>query len=107
MLHQPADATSAGIATVFQDLALVEDLDVATNMFLGQTPRKGPFVDRRRMERETRGFLDELKVTVSSVRAPVGMLSGGQRQMIAIARAMRAGSPVVLLDEPTAGARRP
>jgi ABC-type sugar transport system ATPase subunit len=102
VLHQPADATAAGIATVFQDLALVEVLDVATNIFLGQTPRRGPFVDRRRMERESRSFLDELNVTVSSVRAPVGMLSGGQRQMIAIARAMRTGSPVVLLDEPTA-----
>lgn len=100
--HSPADARSAGIATVFQELALVEVLDVATNMFLGQLPRRGPFVDRRRIERESREFLDELKVTVSSVRTQVGMLSGGQRQIVAIARAMRTGGRIILLDEPTA-----
>ncbi|WP_395640492.1 ATP-binding cassette domain-containing protein [Pseudolysinimonas sp.] len=100
--QMPTDARTAGIATVFQDLALVEVLDVATNMFLGQIPRRGPFADRKRMERESRAFLDELKVTVSSVRSEVGMLSGGQRQMIAIARALRTGGRIVLLDEPTA-----
>jgi ABC-type sugar transport system ATPase subunit len=100
--HAPSDAKDAGIATVFQDLALVEVLDVATNLFLGQVPRRGPFVDRRRMERESRAFLDELNVTVANVRTPIGMLSGGQRQIVAIARAMRTGGKVVLLDEPTA-----
>jgi ABC-type sugar transport system ATPase subunit len=100
--QMPTDARAAGIATVFQDLALVEVLDVATNMFLGQIPRRGLFADRKRMERESRAFLDELKVTVSSVRSEVGMLSGGQRQMIAIARALRTGGRIVLLDEPTA-----
>jgi ABC-type sugar transport system ATPase subunit len=98
----PAEARRTGIATVFQDLALVEVLDVATNMFLGQFPRRGWFVDRAAMEAESRAFLDRLGVTVSSVRSEVGMLSGGQRQIIAIARAMRAGGKVVLLDEPTA-----
>ena len=98
----PAAAREAGIATVFQELALVEVLDVATNMFLGQFPRRGPFVNRRAMESESRAFLDELGVTVSSVRTEVGMLSGGQRQMVAIARAMRSGGDIVLLDEPTA-----
>ncbi|KRE64389.1 MULTISPECIES: ATP-binding cassette domain-containing protein [unclassified Arthrobacter] len=100
--HAPSDAKDAGIATVFQDLALVEVLDVATNLFLGQVPRRGPFVDRRKMERESRAFLDELNVTVANVRTPIGMLSGGQRQIVAIARAMRTGGRVVLLDEPTA-----
>jgi ABC-type sugar transport system ATPase subunit len=98
----PAAARDAGIATVFQDLALVEVLDVATNMFLGQLPRRGPFVARGEMEKASRAFLDDLGVTVSSVRTEVGMLSGGQRQMIAIARAMRSGGQVALLDEPTA-----
>lgn len=101
-LQSPADARVAGIATVFQDLALVEVLDVATNMFLGQIPRRGLFADRRRMETESREFLDELNVTVSSVRTQIGMLSGGQRQIIAIARAVRTGGHIVILDEPTA-----
>lgn len=100
--RSPADARAAGIATVFQDLALVEVLDVATNMYIGQLPRRGWFVDRGRMERETRSFLNELKVTVKSVRTPMGMLSGGQRQIVAIARAMRTGANIILLDEPTA-----
>jgi ABC-type sugar transport system ATPase subunit len=101
-LRNPADARDAGVATVFQDLALVEVLDVATNMFLGQFPRRGWFVDRKAIETQSRAFLDELGVTVASVRTEVGMLSGGQRQIVAIARAMRTGAHVVLLDEPTA-----
>ena len=100
--HSPADARAAGVATVFQDLALVEVLDVATNMYIGQLPTKRGFVDRAQMERGTRELLDSLKVTVRSVKTPIGMLSGGQRQIVAIARAMRTGSSVVLLDEPTA-----
>jgi ABC-type sugar transport system ATPase subunit len=101
--QNPAQARQAGIATVFQDLALVEVLDVATNMFIGQFPRKRRiFVDRKAIERESRQFLDELNATVPSVRTPIGMLSGGQRQIIAIARAVRTGADVVLLDEPTA-----
>jgi ABC-type sugar transport system ATPase subunit len=98
----PADARDAGVATVYQDLALVEVLDVAENMFLGQFPGRGPFVDRKRMVRETQEFLSSLNVTVADVHTPIGMLSGGQRQIIAIARAIRLGAATVLLDEPTA-----
>jgi ABC-type sugar transport system ATPase subunit len=102
VLPTPADARRAGVATVFQDLALVECLDVATNMYVGQLPMRGWFVDRRKMETDARRLLDDLAVTVKSVRTPIGMLSGGQRQIVAIARGLRAGASVVLLDEPTA-----
>ena len=102
LLATPASARGAGIATVFQDLALVECLDVSTNMFIGQFPKKGWFVDRKRMDFESRKFLDDLKVTVSDVHTQIGMLSGGQRQIVSIARAVRIGADVVLLDEPTA-----
>jgi ABC-type sugar transport system ATPase subunit len=101
-LATPSDAQRAGVATVYQDLALVEVLDVATNMFIGQVPTRYGFVDRRRMVRESERFLRSLDVTVASVHTPIGMLSGGQRQIIAIARALRLGAATVLLDEPTA-----
>jgi ABC-type sugar transport system ATPase subunit len=100
--HNPGDANRSGIAAVTQDLALIECLDVATNMFIGQTPSRWGLVDRKRMRREAEGFLRSVKATVSDVTVPVGLLSGGQRQMVAIARAMRTGAPMILMDEPTA-----
>jgi ABC-type sugar transport system ATPase subunit len=98
-----ADAHAHGIAVVYQDLALVECLDISTNMALGNLPRRfGLILDRRRMERDASAVLTELNVRVGKVRTPVGLLSGGQRQVVAIARAVRMDKPIMLLDEPTA-----
>lgn len=91
-----------GIAVVYQDLALVECLDIATNLALGRLPRRFGLIDRKRMRRDARKVLEDLKVRVTDVTTPVGLLSGGQRQIIAIARAVRLDQPLVLLDEPTA-----
>ena len=98
-----ADAQEHGVSVVYQDLALVECLDIAHNMALGNLPRKfGIVLDRRRMERDAAQVLRDLKVPVGNVRTPVGLLSGGQRQVVAIARAVRMDKPIILLDEPTA-----
>ncbi|WP_432979528.1 ATP-binding cassette domain-containing protein [Dactylosporangium sp. CA-233914] len=102
-VRSAADAQEHGIAVVYQDLALVECLDIAHNMALGNLPRKfGIVLDRRRMEREAAQVLKDLKVRVGNVRTPVGLLSGGQRQVVAVARAVRMDKPIMLLDEPTA-----
>ncbi|WP_249998510.1 ATP-binding cassette domain-containing protein [Actinoplanes sp. M2I2] len=102
-VNSAATARKHGIAVVYQDLALVECLDIAHNMALGNLPRKfGIVLDRRRMEREAAEVLRDLKVRVGNVRTPVGLLSGGQRQVVAVARAVRTDRPIMLLDEPTA-----
>ena len=102
-IRSAAEAQERGIAVVYQDLALVECLDIAHNMALGNLPRRlGIVLDRRRMEREAAQVLKDLKVRVGNVRTPVGLLSGGQRQVVAIARAVRMDKPIILLDEPTA-----
>ncbi|MEV4419256.1 ATP-binding cassette domain-containing protein [Patulibacter sp. NPDC049589] len=99
----PGDATHLGIAVVYQDLALCDNLDVVANLHLGRETRRGLFMDEIAMEREARSLLDSLAVrTLRSVRAEVGMLSGGQRQTVAIARAMTGDPKMVILDEPTA-----
>jgi ABC-type sugar transport system ATPase subunit len=98
----PADAAAAGIATVYQDLALVDTRDVAANLYLGREFRRGPFVDRRRGIREARRVVDEMEIKLPSVKVPVGVLSGGQRQAIAVARTIVRGANIVIMDEPTA-----
>ncbi len=96
-------SSKLGVAVVYQDLALVECLDIATNMALGTAPRKFGFVlDRRAMVSQAATVLRDLNVRVGDVKTPVGLLSGGQRQIVAVARAMRLDKPIILLDEPTA-----
>jgi ABC-type sugar transport system ATPase subunit len=102
-IHTPRDATHYGIATVYQDLALCDNLDIVQNMYLGREDTKMGLLDEITMELETTKTLKELSVsTVKSVRQVVGSLSGGQRQAVAVARAVMTSSKLVILDEPTA-----
>ena len=102
-IDSPNHALQLGISTVFQDLALVNQRDVANNMFLGQEPRRYLFlVDRPRMVREARVAIERLRVGLPDVRSKVGSLSGGQRQAVAVARAWLQGGMITLFDEPTA-----
>ncbi len=102
-ITSPAAASALGIEFVYQDLALADNLDITQNMFLGRELRRGPFLLDGAMERKARETLTGLSVrTVSSVRQLVASLSGGQRQTVAIAKAVLWNSRVVFLDEPTA-----
>jgi D-xylose transport system ATP-binding protein len=107
-IKSPQDAAALGIATVYQDLALCDNLDVVANLFLGrELISNGPGalarqLDEIRMEHRTRDLLRHLAVTIPSLRSEVGTLSGGQRQQVAVARSLLGEPKVVLLDEPTA-----
>ncbi len=102
-IHSPKEAANLGIEVVYQDLALADNLDVVQNMFLGRERGSRWLMDESSMEKAARETLASLSVrTVKSVRTPVAALSGGQRQTVAIAKAVLWDSKVVLLDEPTA-----
>jgi simple sugar transport system ATP-binding protein len=106
-ISDPLQARQLGIEMVYQDLALVNKLNVASNVFLGRevmSQRLGRIgvMNRRHMERETERLLDRLKIDISSVRLDVESLSGGQRQTVAIARATAFDAKVIIMDEPTA-----
>jgi ABC-type sugar transport system ATPase subunit len=102
-LHGPRDAEALGITTIYQDLALADNLDIVQNMFLGHEPLRNRMLDEPKMELAARKTLDELHVTtVRSIRQPVASLSGGQRQSVAVAKAVMSQAKLVIMDEPTA-----
>ncbi len=102
-IHTPREADELGITTVYQDLALCDNLDIVQNMYLGHEVTKVGLLNEISMELETKKLLNDLSVfTVQSVRQLVGSLSGGQRQAIAVARAVMRDAKLVIMDEPTA-----
>jgi len=102
-IHGPKDAAKLGIEVVYQDLALCDNLDVVQNMYLGREVNKFQILNEAVMEFSTSETLRSLAVTtIRSVRQPVATLSGGQRQSVAVAKAVQWNSKLVILDEPTA-----
>ncbi|MER6303383.1 ATP-binding cassette domain-containing protein [Kitasatospora sp. NPDC001539] len=101
-IDRPNDAQTLGVATVYQDLALCDNLDVVGNLFLGRELKSFGMLDEVAMEKRARELLDTLSIRIPSVRIPIAALSGGQRQVVAIARALVGDPKIVILDEPTA-----
>src|SRR4051795_4044556 len=102
-IHGPKDAARLGIEVVYQDLALCDNLDVVQNMYLGREANRWQVLTESPMEAKTQETLASLRVTtIRSIRQPVATLSGGQRQSVAVARAVMWNSRLVILDEPTA-----
>ena len=104
-IRNPQDSTDLGIGMIYQDLALFNNFDVAKNIFVGRERTRGPFnvvLDKKRMYREAEELIRELKVDIKSPRQSVLTMSGGQRQMVACARAIAFESKILIMDEPTA-----
>ncbi|MEW2047682.1 ATP-binding cassette domain-containing protein [Streptomyces sp. NBC_00377] len=101
-INRPHDAQGLGVATVYQDLALCDNLDVVGNLYLGRELLRRGVIDEVSMEKNARELLSTLSIRIPSVRIPIASLSGGQRQVVAIARALIGDPKVVILDEPTA-----
>jgi D-xylose transport system ATP-binding protein len=105
-ISNPRDAKALGVETVYQDLALADNLDIASNLFLGREICHGglarPFLSVRRMEKEAASLLSRLKINIPNIKQRVHNMSGGQRQCVAIARSVYFNARVIILDEPTA-----
>lgn len=104
-IHNPQDAFNLGIGMIYQDLALFNNLDVARNIFIGRELVRGPFgllMDKKNMYQRSEVVIRELRVDIKSPKLNVARMSGGQRQMVACARAIAFQSKVLIMDEPTA-----
>jgi D-xylose transport system ATP-binding protein len=101
-INNPQDSQRLGIETIYQTLALADNLDAVANIFLGREKRKGVALDEETMELEAKQVLDRLRVKIPSLRVPVSNMSGGQRQTVAIGRAVHFKARVLIMDEPTA-----